>query len=51
VDWRRNSGGVIARAANNVHYVALHTLLDPHISYLSPAERNRVRLFSGWISI
>src|SRR5882724_9935368 len=38
------SGGVIARAADDVHYIALHARLDPHISYFRATARNSIRV-------
>ena len=35
-------GGVIASPPDDVHYVALHARLYPHISYLGAAARDRV---------
>ena len=34
--------GVITGAADNIHYVALDTRLDPHISYFGATPRNGV---------
>src|SRR5262249_13854704 len=37
-------GGVIARATDNVHYVALDARFDSHISYFGSATGNRIRI-------
>jgi hypothetical protein len=39
--------GVITRAPNNVHYIALDARLDPHISYFSATPGNRVGIRQG----